>query len=309
MPLVSPLFDTEHFWSHHIELFLRCRTSMGSSPHTIKAYLADLSHFCHFLRRRFGSPQDSLPLSSLTRDDYRAYLAERQAQGYAAASNRRAIAALRRFITFMLTEYPHIQLTMPTTPRKGTQDTLPRIPSHTTIHALLTPKKRYKELWLYRRDCALIALLYGAGLRISEALAIRPCDLNGDTLVVFGKGNKQRILPLLEWVQDRLHAYSTCLPFACPPLEPIFRGRQGKPLQASVFRRTLHEHARALNITTTLSPHSLRHAFATHLLANGCDLRHIQELLGHASLLTTQKYTHIDHQTIAKVYKKSHPRR
>ena len=187
------------------------------------------------------------------------------------------------------------------------------MPTPESLSLLLTTgehERTYKRpTWLRQRDLALLALLYGCGLRISEALALTPQDVRDDTLLIHGKGQKQRLVPLLAWVKARLDDYRMALPFPCTEDEPMLRGTQGKPLNASVFRRTLKEHAQKQGLNTTISPHSLRHAFATHLLAAGCDIRHIQELLGHESLSTTQHYTHLDYESLARIHKKAHPRR
>jgi len=306
----------EDGWANAVARFLTQRTKRGASTHTVKAYLNDIEAFFAFLQARAEGNQP-IRLESITRDDYRAYLAYRQRQGYAPSSDRRAVAALRAFLRFIADESPELPVIQPKTPRRGRTTPLPRVPSPDALFSLLgtdslTPRPsgtHAKPAWIVQRDLALLALLYGCGLRISEALALTPQAIRGDTLLIHGKGQKQRLVPIMDEVKQRLDSYRSHLPFACADNEPLFRGKQGKPLNASVFRNTLRQHARKQGLSTPMSPHSLRHAFATHLLASGCDIRHIQALLGHASLTTTQHYTHLDYQTLNRIHKKAHPRR
>ena len=164
----------------------------------------------------------------------------------------------------------------------------------------------HDEPWLNSRNHALCLLLYGCGLRISEALSLRPTDVMGEHVRVLGKGKKHRDVPLLPMVQHALQEYIAQCPFITET-GPLFFGARGKPLQPAVFQRFLQSMRRELNLPETLSPHALRHAFATHLLSNGADLRDIQELLGHASLSTTQRYTKVDVARLMSAYNNAHP--
>ena len=284
-------------------------------PTPLKPIWAIFSLFLPSLRRAVAKRTGNLSVSSrLPARIIAPILPIAKSGAIASSSDRRAIAALRAFVRFMTEDSPDTPVIKPRTPHnRGGAASLPRVPTPEALSLLLATDEHdriYKRPdWLRKRDLALLALLYGCGLRISEALALTPQDVRDDTLLIHGKGQKQRLVPLLDWVRARLDDYRGALPFPCADDEPMLRGTQGKPLNASVFRRTLKEHAQKQGLNTTISPHSLRHAFATHLLAAGCDIRHIQELLGHESLSTTQHYTHLDYESLARVHKKAHPRR
>jgi integrase/recombinase XerC len=163
--------------------------------------------------------------------------------------------------------------------------------------------------WLAARDAALLTLLYGCGLRISEALSLRRADVPlADRLTIKGKGGKQRALPVLAAVREALDAYAARIPFASAPGSPLFLSRRGKPMSAREAEALMQRLRGRLGLGERATPHALRHSFATHLLANGCDLRAVQELLGHASLSTTQAYTAVDAKALMQVYARAHPR-
>jgi integrase/recombinase XerC len=169
-----------------------------------------------------------------------------------------------------------------------------------------------REPWILARDAAVLALLYGSGLRISEALGLKRAEVpepgKGDTIVVTGKGNKTRMVPVLPQVLDLVAAYATLFPGALPADGPLFRGARGGPLSPRIVQLAMERLRGALGLPDSATPHALRHSFATHLLARGGDLRAIQELLGHASLSTTQIYTAVDAERLIEVYRSAHPR-
>jgi integrase/recombinase XerC len=168
----------------------------------------------------------------------------------------------------------------------------------------------HKEEWVTLRDVALLTLIYGCGLRIGEALALTPAQLpeGALALTLTGKGNKQRMVPILPQVHEAIAAYKKACPFALAPKEPLFKGARGKKLQPAIFQKEIRQLRSALGLPDSATPHAFRHSFATHLLAGGGDLRTIQELLGHADLSTTQRYTKVDHERLLSAYQKAHPR-
>ena len=168
----------------------------------------------------------------------------------------------------------------------------------------------HSQEWVRLRDVALLTLIYGCGLRIAEALAITPAQLpeKASSLVLTGKGNKQRMVPLLPLVHEAIAAYKKACPFHLDNKEPMFKGARGKPLQPAIFQKEIRNLRAALGLPDSATPHAFRHSFATHLLAGGGDLRTIQELLGHADLSTTQRYTKVDHERLLSAYKAAHPR-
>ncbi|HEU0118132.1 MAG TPA: tyrosine recombinase XerC, partial [Alphaproteobacteria bacterium] len=187
---------------------------------------------------------------------------------------------------------------------------LPRPVSEAEAQDIVSLAKNVsQEGWVGLRDEALFTLLYGAGLRISEALALTHADLaQKDRITVTGKGNKQRNVPMLPIVRESLDKYLAECPYAVKPKQPIFVGARGEKLNPAVAQRHLRQLRRQLNLPDSVTPHALRHSFATHLLSSGADLRSLQELLGHSSLSTTQLYTKIDAQQLSKTYRAAHPR-
>ncbi|MBC6496840.1 MAG: tyrosine-type recombinase/integrase [Alphaproteobacteria bacterium GM7ARS4] len=249
----------------------------------------------------------------------------REQKGYHRSSTARAIASMRSFIRFTSKRHPHMSFHQPTLPRTKPSQ-LPRVPSPITLFTLLcatcdtpkemtatTPTAKPPPLWIQRRNRALLALLYGGGLRISEALNLKRHAIQGMTdtrpshITIDGKGHKQRNIPLLPWVRNVIGDYIRVIPRHKEHTLWLFPAERGEKLHASVFRRILKRHAHQLGVAS-LSPHSLRHAFATHLLHQGCDLRHIQDMLGHESLSTTQRYLHMDYAHLARIHRQAHPR-
>ena len=284
-----------------------------ASAHTIDAYSRDLAVFLAFLTDHLGGPPDLADLGGLRIADFRSWLARRAMDGLTAASRARALSVVRGFYRYLdrhgLAHNPAVAAVR--TPRQSRP--LPRPLSVAQAKgAVETVGSLTRTPWIAKRDTALIALLYGAGLRIGEALGLNLVDVPGDgeeaTLLIAGKGGKQRMVPLLPLVRAVIADYLAARPHPLDPAGPLFIGARGGRLNASVVQRTLRRLRGALGLPPSATPHSLRHSFATHLLAGGADLRAIQELLGHANLSTTQRYTEVDADSLLETYDKAHPR-
>jgi integrase/recombinase XerC len=281
-----------------------------ASAHTLDAYARDLAAFLTFLSDHLGGEPGVAALAALTPADFRAFLAQRNARGLSRSSTARSLSTLRNFFRFLdrrgVAHNPAIAAVK--TPR------LPRsvpkaLREDDALEAIRTIGETHDEPWLAARDTALLLLLYGCGLRLGEALALNCGDVpKGDTLRVVGKGRKERIVPVLPVVKAALADYRRQCPYPPEAAAPLFVGARGKPLNPGVVQRQLRRVRARLGLEDTATPHALRHSFATHLLAKGGDLRTIQELLGHASLSTTQRYTAVDAAHLTKVYRRAHPR-
>ncbi len=277
-----------------------------ASPHTLGAYGRDLAAFFTFLAEHIGGPPGWSDLAELRGGDLRSYLARRRRDGYAAASTARALSSLRGF-------FRHLA-------RAGFLDNpvlatvrAPKIPHSVPKPLAAAAARRIVEAsdasWLALRDAALFTLLYGAGLRISEALGLSCAQAPaGESMVIVGKGGKERLVPLLPIIRSATAAYLDACPFELGPGDPLFVGARGRRLQAGVVQAQMRRLRGHLGLPATATPHALRHSFATHLLEGGADLRTIQELLGHASLSATQRYTAVDAAHMLKVYDRAHPR-
>jgi integrase/recombinase XerC len=282
------------------------------APATVKAYHTDLDGFLAFCALHLGEPPGPERLTALRAADFRAWLAERHRRGLARPSTARALAALRSFYRFLDRQHgrhnPAVKaLRTPRLPRR-----LPRPLSAEQAEQVLGAAPAARIDWIARRDVALLLLLYGAGLRIGEALALQraalgPVPARVRQLAITGKGGKQRLVPLLPVIAAALDDYLAASPYQ-EPGGPLFLGARGKRLQAPIVRRLMQDLRRRLGLPESATPHALRHSFATHLLAGGADLRTIQELLGHASLSTTQSYTGVDGERLMRLYHQAHPR-
>jgi integrase/recombinase XerC len=282
----------------------------GFSPHTISAYLGDVAAFLTFFAGHRGHPIRLRDLADADLADFRAWLARRAGAGAIAASRARAISALRNLYRWLdragiLHNAKIGALAAPKLPRKA-----PKPLAEEDAAALLeAAEELVDEPWLGLRDRALFTLLYGCGLRISEALALDRARVPfGDSLRVVGKGRKERVVPVLPAVADAIDAYMSACPFAGGRDTPLFLGARGKRLDPAVAEKAMRDLRRQLLLPDTATPHALRHSFATHLLAGGGGLRVIQELLGHASLSTTQRYTEVEAEQLLAVYRDAHPR-
>ncbi|KAB7647990.1 tyrosine-type recombinase/integrase [Polymorphobacter fuscus] len=280
------------------------------SPHTLRAYAATIERFDAFLHRHLGGTPTATALAALTPADFRGFLALRRGEGLANASVARDVSALRTFFAWARraqgVDCEGIAgLKSPRLARR-----LPRAVSPDDATGLIAAVgDDARTPWTAARDTAVLLLLYGAGLRIAEALALTGAVLPlGATISVTGKRNKTRIVPLLPVVADAIMAYVALTPWPPSRDAPLFRGKRGGPLDPGIVRAAIRAARPALGLPDSATPHALRHSFATHLLARGADLRAIQDLLGHASLSSTQIYTAVDAAQLLDVYRHAHPR-
>jgi integrase/recombinase XerC len=291
------------------------RSERRLSPKTSEAYARDLRQFLEFLGEHWGTVVTLGRFAKLEATDVRAFMAMRRADEIGGRSLMRALAGLRSFGRFLEREGQGKvgALSAIRAPKVG--KTLPKPIQMAAAKRFTDAEERAGEArdpWIWARDAAVMALLYGSGLRISEALGLKRRDVPlpgaGDVLIVTGKGNKTRMVPVLHNVLTLVQEYVAMCPHPLPPEEPIFVGARGGPLRARIIQLTMERLRGALGLPDSATPHALRHSFATHLLTRGGDLRAIQELLGHASLSTTQIYTGIDSERLMEVYKTAHPR-
>jgi integrase/recombinase XerC len=285
-------------WSTHLSRDRR------RSVHTVRAYVATAERLVAFLQGHWGGSVDAAALSRLSAADLRAFLSHRREQGLTNASAARELSAARGFLAFVGGEAAVPRLRGPRLHRG-----VPRPISPDEAVALAEDvAEDAAEPWIGARDWAVLLLLYGAGLRIGEALALTGAILPlGETLSVTGKRDKTRIVPLLPPVRAAIDAYVAQQPWGTARHEPLFRGAKGGPLAAGVVRRSVRGARARLGLGSRTTPHALRHSFATHLLGRGADLRSLQELLGHASLSSTQIYTAVDAAHLMDVYRNAHP--
>lgn len=273
------------------------------SEHTVRAYRATAERLLDFLTRHWGGPVERGDLSRVGTADLRAYLADRRRDGLVNASAARELSAVRGFLSWAGAEPPRMK-----GPRvkKG----VPRPISPDEAVALAEEvAEDAAEPWIAARDWAVLMLLYGAGLRIGEALTLTGAVLPlGATMSVTGKRAKTRIVPLLPQVADAVDRYVALQPWGVAKDSALFRGAKGGPLSPAVVRRSVRAARARLGLSDRTTPHALRHSFATHLLGRGADLRALQELLGHASLSSTQIYTAVDAAHLLDVYRNAHPR-
>ncbi len=281
------------------------------SPHSIRAYLATAERLIEFLGEHLGEAADRPTLAKLTAADLRAFLAHRRGAneyggGLTNRSTARELSAIRHFLRFALGN----EATLPILKGPRVQRSLPRPVSPDDVIALAEDASNgAREGWIGARDWAVLLLLYGSGLRISEATGLTGAILPlGTTLRITGKRNKTRIVPLLEQVKNAIEEYLSLCPYSQNRDEPLFRGSRGGPLSPALIRRAVQGARSRLGLSERTTPHALRHSFATHLLAGGADLRSLQELLGHASLSSTQVYTAVDTAMLLDEYQNAHPR-
>ena len=282
------------------------------SPKTVEAYRRDVRQFLGFLAEHLGGAPSLKELAALAPADVRAFLAARRARGIGSRSLMRTLAGVRGFARFLERNGKGKvgALAAVRAPKIG--KTLPRPLSVAAAKSMTDPDLAAgdeREPWLAARDAAVLALLYGGGLRISEALGLKRTDFGSrDTVTVTGKGRKERMVPVLPQVAKLIADYVALCPYNLPQDGPLFVGAKGGPLSARVVQLSMARLRGALGLAETATPHALRHSFATHLLARGGDLRSIQELLGHASLATTQIYTEVDAERLIEAYRSAHPR-
>ncbi|OAN55239.1 recombinase XerC [Paramagnetospirillum marisnigri] len=281
-----------------------------ASAHTLDAYGRDLAAFLSFLVEHQGGQPDLAALAGLEPTDFRAFLARRSSDGLGRSSLARTMSTLRGFFRYLdrhkLVHNPTLKTVKSPRPPKSVPKPLA---ADEALEALATAGELHDEPWLAARDVALFTLLYGAGLRLGEALGLKRREApRGETMMITGKGRKQRLVPVLPVVRDAITDYLARVPFPAEPDDPLFLGARGGPLNPGVVQRQMRRLRLLLGLPDTATPHALRHSFATHLLAGGGDLRTIQELLGHSSLSTTQRYTEVDAARLTAVYRDAHPR-
>jgi integrase/recombinase XerC len=282
---------------------------------TLEAYSRDVAGFLGFLTEHLGGKPKLNDLSRLAPADVRAFIARRRSDGIEPRTLMRSLAAARSFARFLEREGRGKVAALSAVRAPKISRALPRPLSIASARNVADPASRAgeeREPWVLARDAAVLALLYGSGLRISEALGIKrrdaPAPGQTDQLTVTGKGNKTRMVPVLPQVGQAVAEYISLCPFDLPGDEPLFRGTRGGPLSPRIVQLAMERMRGALGLPDSATPHALRHSFATHLLARGGDLRSIQELLGHASLATTQIYTAVDSKSLLDAYQAAHPR-
>lgn len=283
----------------------------GRSIATLEAYQRDLSQFLEFLRVHLGHAPCLGDLGRLNLKTFRAFMASRRRHGLTSRSLSRTMSALRTFFRWLdahsITENRAVlRVNMP-----KLAHAVPRPLTVDKAAELVEAMSRSEAEWIGARDTAVLLLLYGSGLRISEALSLTrkeaPCN-GRDVIRIVGKGEKERLVPVLPVTQRAVERYLELVPFAIDPDDAIFRGTKGGPLSPRIIQLAIARLRESLQLPQSATPHALRHSFATHLLSAGADLRQIQELLGHASLSTTQVYTEVDREHLLRVYDAAHPR-
>ena len=287
-------------WREHLAV------SRRRSAHTVRAYLAAAARLIDAT-----GAEDWSALARLDAGALRVQLAARRAEGLGNVSAARELSALKSFLAFARERAGETEATPPRLRGPRVKKGLPRpVTPDDASNLADVVEASAAEDWIGARDRAVLMLMYGAGLRIAEALSLRGSDVPlGETLTVTGKGGKQRVVPILPVVRDAVADYAAHCPWSLVPSEPLFRGAKGGPLSQGMVQKAMARARKALGLPASATPHALRHSFATHLLAGGGDLRTIQELLGHASLASTQIYTEIDSAHLLAAYDKAHPRR
>ena len=281
------------------------------SDKTVEAYERDTRQFLHFLTGHLSGPARLSDISALRPGDLRGFLASRRRDGAGARTLGRGLAVLRSFLRYLEKKGLANAAGASAVRSPKQPKSLPKpLSNGQALNIVTQGAQLHEEPWIAARDAAVLTLLYGCGLRIAEALDMLPEDIHpGSTaLRVTGKGNKTRVVPLLPAVVEAVETYKKLCPYHLEPGTPLFRGARGGKLQPAILQREMQKLRGAFGLPDSATPHALRHSFATHLLAGGGDLRTIQELLGHASLSTTQIYTGVDSARLLDVYDRAHPR-
>ena len=303
-PAVLNAIDDWRNWLQHEK---RC------SLHTLDGYGRDLATFLSFTVEHLGFSAGLRDLERLKSADFRSYLAKRNADGLSRASMARGLSTVRSFFRFLeRAGLAHNAAIVGVRTPKIPKSIPKALAEDEALEAVDAIGDLAFEPWLGLRDAALMTLLYGCGLRLGEALALNRSDCQGikpgGALMITGKGGKQRVVPVLDIVARAVEEYLAACPYALGESSPLFVGARGKRLNPGVFQKQVRHLRRYLRLPETATPHALRHSFATHLLSGGGDLRTIQELLGHASLSTTQRYTDVDASRLSAIYRDAHPR-
>jgi len=305
LPLGDDLQRAIEAWLGHLT------DERGQSAATRESYGRDLRQFLDFLRLHLGYPPCLGDLARLDAKVFRAFLAHRRKGGVISRSLARSLSAMRAFFRWleqeeMLKNRAILQIALPKIPHS--------VPKPLTVDAaveVVAQDETDAAVWIAARDAAVLLLLYGAGLRISEALSLTPRTapiFGRDLMCIKGKGGKERLVPVLPVVSEAISRYMRLCPYPLAEDGPLFLGACGGPLSPRIIQLTMERLRQQLDLPETATPHALRHSFATHLLSAGADLRQIQELLGHASLSTTQVYTEVDRERLLSVYDQAHPR-
>lgn len=330
LALCAPDLENKlHAWQDYLQY------EKNFSRHTLRAYTGDVEQFLTFLQSYTEEPPSLNTLSAAGLTEFRAWISRKAMSGIGSASRARSLSGVKNFMSWLdkqgIMHNPVIgTMRGPKLPRK-----LPRpLGERQSLEVLENAGLHAKDDWVAARDRALFTLLYGGGLRIDEALSLNIGDIplsarhpgagrdldaieaeesdahRNETLSLYvtGKGNRERLVPLLPIVRTALEQYIRLIPFDSAKDQPLFRGTRGGRLHQGIAQKSMRELRKTLGLPETATPHALRHSFATHLLQNGANLREIQELLGHASISTTQRYTDVDMKTLMDVYKKAHPR-
>jgi integrase/recombinase XerC len=290
-------------------------TERRMSGKTVEAYQRDATQFLVFMAEHLGGAPSLKVLAKIEPQDVRAYMAARRGQGIGARSLMRGLAGVRSFARYLERNGKGKVAALTAVRAPKIARTLPKPLTVASARQMTDADLRAgeeREPWVLARDAAVLALLYGSGLRIAEALSLTRGEVpepgRGDSLRVTGKGNKTRMVPVLQPVLQLIADYVALCPRDLPPEGALFRGAKGGPLSPRIIQLAMARLRGALGLPESATPHALRHSFATHLLARGGDLRAIQELLGHASLSTTQIYTAVDTDRLMEAYKAAHPR-
>lgn len=280
----------------------------GYSSHTVESYGRDLSFFFSFWQEYLGYLPDLRELKSIDVRTFRAFLSKQNQRRLSKSSLARELSSIKSFFHWLNRNHiiDNTAITVISSPKKD--KILPKaLDVDQTLNLLDAAADFAKDKWQGLRDVAILTILYGCGLRISEALSLNIGDItHNDFLKIKGKGNKERLVPLLSIVKEKIAAYLEACPYNQQPGDALFLGARGERISPRIVQRTLEKIRSYLGLPDTLTPHALRHSFATHLLAEGTDLRSIQELLGHASLSTTQRYTNVEIEHLKEEYKKAH---
>lgn len=284
------------------------RVEKNVSKHTLRAYASDLSNFVRFLSNHRGKEVSIGDISGASLADFRSWMSRQTVNGSAASSRARTLSGLKNFLSWLDKQGIAHNAAISTVRTPKQPKKLPRPLQEQQAFRIL--EKNESDDWVTLRDKALFTLLYGCGLRIDEALSLNIANLPHDGFLrVMGKGRKERQVPVLPMVTEAISAYREACPYPEDGARPIFIGeKNGKRLNQGVAQKAMRDLRGAYGLPETATPHALRHSFATHLLQNGANLREIQELLGHASLSTTQRYTDINAEEMIAIYRKAHPR-
>jgi integrase/recombinase XerC len=281
-----------------------------AADNTLKAYQTDVLGFLAFMSQHHGGTQGLAPLARITVSDMRAWMSHERGRGVAARSLARQLSAVKTFYRWLSDREGFEPTAVLSTRSPKFQKKLPRPLAQDAASAMIdTVELQSNEPWIAARDAAVVTLLYGCGLRISEALGLTGADVPlPQTLVIKGKGGKERMVPVIDAARDAVASYLELCPHPVEPSAPLFRGARGGKLNPRAVQKAMERSRMQLGLPATATPHAMRHSFATHLLTAGGDLRAIQELLGHASLSTTQAYTAVDTAHLMDVYDRAHPK-